>query len=207
VAIVDPDGRKVSRKALPEFQGNPGKGFAYSTRGQLFDGYVGERLVVSRSSQPMLDACRVLATEGVDPSAPVVMRHKGQDHDAPQSTIGKAASLTVTTIRGKTVFAKWRVRAWEHLSRAVRLPSQGLRCMMTATLRASATLALFIPLRLTSFIAQLFNAVQPLSGLVSVMLAAVENRAHPCITESKCHYRGECSLLPSVSPPCLGRPE
>jgi hypothetical protein len=155
----------------------------------------------------ILDACRVLATEGVDPSAPVVMRHKGQDHDAPQSTIGKAASLTVTTIRGKTVFAKWRVRAWEHLSRAVRLPSQGLRCMMTATLRASATLALFIPLRLTSFIAQLFNAVQPLSGLVSVMLAAVENRAHPCITESKCHYRGECSLLPSVSPPCLGRPE
>ena len=41
-----------------------------------------------------------------------------------------------------------------------------IRCMMTATLRASATLAFFIPLRFASFIAQLFNAVQPLSGLV-----------------------------------------
>jgi len=52
------------------------------------------------------------------------------------------------------------------------MPSASIRCMMTAILRASATLAFFIPLRLASFIAQLFNAVQPLSGLVRMMLAA-----------------------------------
>jgi hypothetical protein len=44
--------------------------------------------------------------------------------------------------------------------------------MMMAILRASATLAFFIPLRLASFIAQLFNAVQPFSGFVRMMLAA-----------------------------------
>ena len=44
--------------------------------------------------------------------------------------------------------------------------------MMTAILRANATLAFFIPLRFASFIAQLFNAVQPLRGLVKMMLAA-----------------------------------
>ena len=39
--------------------------------------------------------------------------------------------------------------------------STSIRCMMTASLRASATLAFFIPLRLAIFIAQLFNTVQP----------------------------------------------
>jgi hypothetical protein len=52
------------------------------------------------------------------------------------------------------------------------MPSASMRCMMTAILRDNATLAFFIPLRLASFIAQLFNAVQPLSGLVRMMLAA-----------------------------------
>jgi hypothetical protein len=52
------------------------------------------------------------------------------------------------------------------------VPSASIRCMMMAILRASATLAFFIPLRLASFIAQLFNAVQPLSGLAKMMLPA-----------------------------------
>jgi len=38
--------------------------------------------------------------------------------------------------------------------------------MMTASLRASATAAFFVPARLAIRIAQLFKAVQPLSGLV-----------------------------------------
>jgi hypothetical protein len=46
-----------------------------------------------------------------------------------------------------------------------------IRCMMTASLRASATLAFFIPLRLASFIAQLFNRAT-LEWLVRMMLAA-----------------------------------
>jgi hypothetical protein len=52
-----------------------------------------------------------------------------------------------------------------------------------ASLRASATLAFFIPLRLASFTAQLFNAVQTLSGLVNDVGGLVKNRAHPCITD------------------------
>jgi hypothetical protein len=33
---------------------------AYSTRGQLFDGKVGDRIVVKRSTTPLCDAARVL---------------------------------------------------------------------------------------------------------------------------------------------------
>jgi hypothetical protein len=31
----------------------------YSNRGQLFDGFVDGRLIVARSTQPLLDGCRV----------------------------------------------------------------------------------------------------------------------------------------------------
>jgi hypothetical protein len=81
---------------------------AWSSRGQLFEGTVDGRLIVSRTTQPMLDACRILAGEGVDLLTRVAIRPEGQDHDALRSTIGAAAKLTVTTIRGKTVFAKWQ---------------------------------------------------------------------------------------------------
>jgi hypothetical protein len=47
---------------------------AFSTRGQLFDGRVGDRLVVKRSTAPLCDAARVLLAEGVDPATGVVMR-------------------------------------------------------------------------------------------------------------------------------------
>jgi hypothetical protein len=77
---------------------------AYSTRGQLFDGYVSERLVVSRSTQPLLDACRVLAREGVDPSTRVVMRHAGQEYNAMRSTVGAATKLTVSDRKGPPAF-------------------------------------------------------------------------------------------------------
>jgi hypothetical protein len=80
---------------------------ACSTRGQLFDGHVGDRLVVSRSTQPLLDACRVLTGEGVDPSTRVVMRHEGQDYDALRSTVGAAAKLRVAEARGRPVFRDW----------------------------------------------------------------------------------------------------
>ena len=43
--------------------------------------------------------------------------------------------------------------------------------MMTASLRASATVAFFVPARLAIRIAQLLRAVQPLTGLVMMMWA------------------------------------
>ena len=44
--------------------------------------------------------------------------------------------------------------------------------MITASLRASATLALLMPARLAIRIAQLFNFEQPLTGFVSMRWAA-----------------------------------
>ncbi len=55
------------------------------------------------------------------------------------------------------------------------VPSTHIRCRMTPSLRASATLALAMPARLANFIPQLFSAVAPLSGLVRMMLAAFCN--------------------------------
>jgi hypothetical protein len=45
----------------------PEGGKAYSTRGLLFDGRVGDRFVVKRSTTPFCDAARVLLAEGVRP--------------------------------------------------------------------------------------------------------------------------------------------
>ena len=42
---------------------------------QLFDAKMGERLLVRRSTQPLLHACRVLLGEGADPATEVIMRH------------------------------------------------------------------------------------------------------------------------------------
>jgi hypothetical protein len=67
---------------------------AHSSRGQLFNGYVADRLAISRSTQPMLDGARMLLAQGADPSTPVAMRHQG-DQDTLKSTIGAAARLTV----------------------------------------------------------------------------------------------------------------
>jgi hypothetical protein len=68
----------------------------YSGRGQLFDGAVDGRMIVTRSTQPLLDGCRVLIGEGIDPVSRVVMRHAGSDKDALRSTVGAAAKLTVS---------------------------------------------------------------------------------------------------------------
>ena len=91
---VNPDGRKAS-----------------SNRGQPFDGYVDGRRIVSRSTQPFLDAARLLVAQGVDPNEEFVMRHPGPEHDALRSTIGYAAKLTVHNVRGgKPVFREWKER-------------------------------------------------------------------------------------------------
>jgi hypothetical protein len=81
---------------------------AHTTRGMLFDAALGERILVRRSTQPFLDAARVLAGEGVDSATPLVMHHAGQDYDALRSTVGAAAKLRVRDSGGsKPVFENW----------------------------------------------------------------------------------------------------
>ena len=78
-------------------------------RGQLFDGVIDGRQVVTRSTQPLLDACRVLIADGNEPATRIVMRHAATpDVDALCSTVGAAAGLTVKDDSvGKPVFRPW----------------------------------------------------------------------------------------------------
>jgi hypothetical protein len=56
----------------------------YSSRGQLFDATIDDRLIVARSPVPFCEACRVLLADGlVTPETPIALR-------------------------GKTVFAEWQ---------------------------------------------------------------------------------------------------
>jgi hypothetical protein len=49
----------------------------YSNRRQLFDGAVDGRIIVTRSTQPLLEGCRALVAEGIDPATPIAMRYAG----------------------------------------------------------------------------------------------------------------------------------
>jgi hypothetical protein len=69
---------------------------ACTDRGPLFDARIGDRVVVQRTLQPLLDACRVLIAEGVDAKTRVVMRHEGRADDALRARVGVAAGLTVS---------------------------------------------------------------------------------------------------------------
>jgi hypothetical protein len=83
-------------------------GRVYSSRGQLFDGAVDGRLVVARSTQPLLDACRILIFKGIDPAARVVMRHAGSATDALITTVGATAARTVEEGGGVPPFRPWK---------------------------------------------------------------------------------------------------
>jgi hypothetical protein len=86
---------------------NPDGSRAYSTRGQLFDATIDSRLIVTRSTQPLLDGCRVLIAEGVDPATRIVMRHAGSEIDALRSTVGAAARLMVGEGERAPIFRRW----------------------------------------------------------------------------------------------------
>jgi hypothetical protein len=55
---------------------------SYSTRGQLFDGEVDGREIVTRSATPFCDAARALLADDVDPATVLRMRHAGANYDA-----------------------------------------------------------------------------------------------------------------------------
>jgi hypothetical protein len=64
----------------------------------LFDAHLeGEdrALLVRRTHQPLLDACRVLVADDVDPRARIVMRHAGSQTHALIAKVGAAAKLSV----------------------------------------------------------------------------------------------------------------
>jgi hypothetical protein len=87
---------------------NPDGRRAYSNRGPLFLAMVDGRRIVERTSQPLIDACRALLLEGVDPKTPVVMQHSNSPHAALRSTVGFAASRDVQLSKqGKPVFRSW----------------------------------------------------------------------------------------------------
>jgi hypothetical protein len=100
---IDPDGRR-----------------ACSSRGPLFNGAVDGRQLVTRSTQPLLDAARILVAEGADPSTRIVMRHAGKPDNALTALLGIAARLTVVEERDGVP----RFRPWKAFSRpAVTPPS------------------------------------------------------------------------------------
>ena len=79
----------------------------YSKRGQLWDAFFEESLLVAHSTQPFLDGARGLLKKGFKPDEPLVMRHRGKDYDALRSTIGAAAKLAVTDTKSGPVFRAW----------------------------------------------------------------------------------------------------
>ena len=75
-------------------------------RGLYAAHHAGHRLLAA-SSQPFLDGCRVLLSEGWPPDTPVAMAHAGSPHIALRSTVGKAAALTVSEAHGAR-FERWK---------------------------------------------------------------------------------------------------
>jgi hypothetical protein len=80
-----------------------------SGRGLLFDACLegGDRVLVRRTHQPFLDACRVLVDDGVDPTTRIVMRHAGSHTDSLIAKVGAAAKLSVKEDDEPPRFRAW----------------------------------------------------------------------------------------------------
>ncbi len=73
--------------------------FAASIEGRTLPDY---------STDPFLDAARLLLSEGVSPDEELTMSHQGSTIVSLRSTVGKAAKLTVVEGDRGTLFAKYR---------------------------------------------------------------------------------------------------
>lgn len=71
-----------------------------------FAAYAAGVQLCSSSRTPVLDAARVLLSQGVDPGTIVIMRHQGSTVDALRARLGVAARLTV----GDDRFGKPKMR-------------------------------------------------------------------------------------------------
>jgi hypothetical protein len=82
-------------------------GRAYSSRGPLFDGEAGGRVVVERSTTPFLDGARRLIELGHDGKAVLVMKHFGSDAVTLRAKLAAAAGLTIDE-HGTPRFKRWK---------------------------------------------------------------------------------------------------
>ena len=90
-----------------------------------FMAWLGERVILESSRQPLLDAARFLLGEGVPPDTRIAMRHEGSPHVALSSTVGKAAKLTVDEHNG-TVFAKWKPHSLSAAPSSIRFDEEAV---------------------------------------------------------------------------------
>jgi hypothetical protein len=94
--LVAPGEKTSLRRKLAPYGRLTVRSSGYSARGQLFEGAIDGRHIVTGSNQPLLSACRALLAEGVDPAATIAMRHAGREHDALVATVRTAAKLSVS---------------------------------------------------------------------------------------------------------------
>ena len=67
----------------------------------------GRQICISR--QPLLDAARILISEGVDPATPIATRHTGSDFDAMTSIVGATAKWTARENETQSLhFVRWK---------------------------------------------------------------------------------------------------
>src|SRR5262249_6475146 len=74
----------------------------------LFDARVDRQVIVAKTREPFLSACRVLLQRGWDPNRVAVMRHACSSTIALKAPIGVAAGLTVEEGSGERI----RLRRW-----------------------------------------------------------------------------------------------
>jgi hypothetical protein len=110
--VFDADGHRVS-----------------SGRGLLFDARLegAERVLVRRTHQPFLEACRVLVADGVDPTTRIVMRHVGSRTDALIAKVGAAAKLSVKEDDEPPRFRPWTPFPSRPVESSVRFEEQAAR--------------------------------------------------------------------------------
>jgi hypothetical protein len=73
-----------------------------------FAAQIGDHILVEASRQPLLDAARVLLSQGADPRTVIALRHAGSTTDALRSTVGAAAKLTVEETSHGPAFRSFR---------------------------------------------------------------------------------------------------
>jgi hypothetical protein len=98
--------------------------------------YLGDRILLSASRTPLLDAARELMRIGADPDALIVMRRVGTSHDDMRARLATAAGLTVEECSdGRPRFRPYRPRLSEGSPPAREAPSP---CAKGHNVRAGA---------------------------------------------------------------------
>lgn len=87
-----------------------------SSRPGHFTAHLGDRCIVRASRQPLYDAARALAGEGVPASTPIATRHAGSSTVAMRSTVGEASRWTIEESDSRGL----RRRIWRPHPNAVR---------------------------------------------------------------------------------------